>query len=137
MLCIGKKHRQGRTGAGGDGVERLWGGVFDPFILDGNGKLHALGGRFQEGAFLGRGFEQGHGNAVSQHFPQDKARKAGSGAQIRQGPCFQRNEGRQLGRIPEMPPPKVFQGTSRNQIMAGIPVLQQIGISFQPGQCFT
>lgn len=57
MLCIGQKHRQRRTGAGCDGIKSLWDGQLYPFILDGDGKLHALGGRLQEGTFLGCGFE--------------------------------------------------------------------------------
>ena len=128
---------QGGAGPGRDHIKGLNRGRFHPAIVDGDGQVHGLGRSFEESAFLGGGLEQGNGNPAAQHLRQDQPRKAGAGAHIRQGASFGGDEGGELGGIPEMPPPKVIQGASGDQIMQGIPFAQDPGIGLQPGQCFT
>ncbi len=137
MLCIPKQFGQGRAGPGRDDIEMIFGAFFHPPVLNCDGQIHRLGGGGQERAFLGGCFKQSYPNPVPQQFRQHQARKPRSGAQIRQGSGGGRNQGRQLGRIPEMPPPKVFQGTRGNQIVAGIPVQQKVRVALEAHQCFT
>jgi len=105
MLGIGQELGQGGASPRSDDIKRLGGGIFHPHMLDHDREFHALGCGLEEIAFLCGGFEQGHGGFVPQHFRQDQPRETGSGTQIRDGSGFCRDQGRQLGRIPEMPPP--------------------------------
>ena len=133
---VGKQQGQGRQGARRHHIIGVWGQLLDAGIFDRHSQAHPGGGLFEELAFLGGGLMQGDGE-VRPHRRQHQAGKAGTGAQIGQAAGGFGDQGDQLGGIPEMPPPKVGQGASGHQIMPGIPVLQQIGIKLQPGQCFT
>ena len=114
---------------------RLWRQVLDPHILYGDGQGHAFCGGLQEGAFLGGGFVQGHGE-VRPHRRQHQPRKAGAGAQVGQGVGLFRDQGGKLGGIPHVPLPEVGQGASGHQIVPFAPVRQQFGIRLQLRQCF-
>lgn len=105
VLGIGQELGQGRAGPRGNNIKHLRGQVFYPRIPNRDGKLHALGCGLEEIAFLGGGFEQGHSGFVPQHFRQHQPGKSGSGTQIHDRSGFCRDQGRQLGRIPEVPPP--------------------------------
>lgn len=137
MLGIGQELGQRGASPRSDDIKRLGEDIFHPHMLDQDREFHAQGCGLEEIAFLGGGFEQGHSCFVPQHFCQDQPRKPGSGAQVRDRSDLCGDQGRQLGRIPEVPPPQVFQRPSRNQIMAGVPVFEQPCIGLQPGQCFT
>lgn len=137
ILRIAQELRQGRAGPGGDHIEDFGGNILHPLILNRNRQIHGLGGGGQESAFLGGGVVQGHPDPVPQQFRQHQPWEPGSGTQIRQGFPFFRNQRRQLGGIPEMPPPQVFQGLGRHQIVPDVPVTQKIGVSRQAFQCFT
>ena len=75
---IGQEFGQRGASPRGDDIKRLGEGIFHPRILDRGGKLHALGCGLEEIAFLGGGFEQGHGGSIPQHFCQDQPGKTRS-----------------------------------------------------------
>ena len=137
MLCIGQQLGQGGAGPGGDDIERLRGASSIRRLRIVTGSAMRSAAAVRKAHFLAVASIEGHGDPISQHLRQDQARKAGAGAQIGQRSGFWRDEGRKLGGIPEMPPPDILQGAGGNQIMAGVPVLEQAGIGLQPGQCFT
>jgi len=137
MMRIAQQLGQGRASSGRDDFKWLGKCFFHAPVLDRDFKFHGVCGSQQEGTFLGGRFMQGDLNPVPQQFRQDQAWKTGPGPQIRQGSGIFGHQGRQLGGIPEMPPPQILQGAWRHQIVAGIPVQQQIGIALEPGQCFT
>ena len=135
-LGIGKQEGQGRQGPGRHHIIRIGGQLFDPGILNGRGETHARRRGLQELAFLGGGFMQGD-RKVGAHRRQNQSRETRPGAEIRQGTGACRDVRRKLGAIPEMPPPEIGQGAIGHQVMPGVPIGQEAGISLQPGQCFT
>jgi len=104
ILGISKQLRQGRQGSGRNHVKTAGGQVFQAGILNGHGYPHPFGRQAQEGAFLGRRFMEGYGQAW-QHRSQNQAGEAGSGSQIGQAARLRGDEGGELGTIPEMPSP--------------------------------
>ena len=100
-------------------------------------KLPAGGGSAQELAFLAGSLEKAHRNLAFEYRGQHQPREPGAGTEIRQCTGSFRHQGNKLCAIPEMPLPQLFDGLAGHQIVPGIPVGQDIGISLQPGQCFT
>ena len=135
-LGVGEQQGQGRQRPGRHEVEGLGGQGLYPFVLDPNPQAHPLGGGGQEGAFLPGGFMQGHGD-LWPHRREHQPGEPGPGTQIGQSPGSRRDQGPQLGGIKEMAAPKVGKGTFGHQIVALVPIGQQIGICLQPGKCFT
>ena len=134
--CIAQQPGQRGTGPAGDDVKGLGRSVFHtgvqyPDII----QLHARRRRREEGAFLGGGFVQGHGD-IRPHGRQDQPGKASAGAQISQSASSIRDQGCQLGAIPEVALPQFGQGASGHQVMAFVPVGQDVGIGLQLSQCF-
>ena len=114
----------------------LVGQIFDPRVFNGDRQGHALGRGAQECGLLADALMQGDGDILAQG-GQHQAGKAGARAQIRQGFCLRRDKGGQLGAVPHVPPPQLGQGAGRHQVMAGIPVGQDVGIGLQPRQCLS
>lgn len=135
-LGVGQQQRQRRQRPGRYHIMGTRGQLFDPGVLDRDGQAHPLGRGFEEVAFLGGGLMQGYGH-LRPHRRKHQPGEPGPGTQIGQGPGALWDQRRQLSRIPEMPAPQVGQGAFGHQIMAGVPVGQQIGIGLEPGQCFT
>ena len=50
---------------------------------------------------------------------------------------IRRQQGGELGAIPEMALPEIGQGAFGHQIVPGVPIDQQVGIGLQPCRCFT
>ena len=135
-MGIVQQQGQGGERPGRHHIKGLRGHVFKPRIADLDLQAHAVGSGLQEGALLGRGFMQGDFQ-LRPHRRQHQTGKAGARTQIGQGQGRFRDQGCQLGAIPQMTVPKVGQGAFGHQIVPGVPVGQQIGIGLQPGQCFT
>lgn len=136
--CIAQQPGQRGTGPAGDDVKGLGRGVFHtgvqyPDII----QLHARRRRREEGAFLGGGFEQGHLEPVPQHRRQDKAGKPGARSKIDQRPGGFRDKRGQLGAVQKVAAPEIGHAGTGHQIVAAVPVRQQVGIRFQAGKCFT
>jgi len=104
---------QGSQRPGGYHIESLWRQVFQPGIPDRYLQVNAVGGSLKKCAFFRGGLMQGHGQIGPQQ-GQHQPWKAGARTEVGQGPGLRRNEGRQLGRVPEMPVPKVGQGAFRH-----------------------
>ena len=137
MLCVLQQPGEGSTGPGRYHVKGTKRRVFHAQILDLDGQAHAGHSRIEEITFFGRRLEKTDGNPASQHRCQDQTRKASARAQIGQGTSRGRDEGRQLGRIPEMPSPKIRKRRFGDKVVPGVPFFQQSSIGFQPCQCFT
>ena len=137
MMRIPQKLRQGRAGPGGDDIKCGGRRIFHPAVGDGHPKFHDGGGGGKKSAFLSRGFVERDLDPVPQQFRQDQARKSGAGTQIRQGPGAFRNKRRQLGGVPEVPPPEIVQRLGRNQIVSRVPIQQKARIALEAAQCFT
>lgn len=135
-LGVGEQQGQGGQGPRRQHIERIWRQGLDPRVLDTRRQAHALGGGGQEGAFLPRGLVERNGD-LGAHRRQHQPGEPGPGTQISQSPGSGRDQGFQLGGIEEMAVPKVNQGAFGHQIVAFVPVGQQVGIGLQPGQCFT
>ena len=137
MMRIPQKLRQGRTGPGGNDIKYGSGRIFHSAVGNGHAKFHGGGSGGKKGTFLGRGFVERDLDPVPQQFRQDQARKSGAGTQIGQAPGAFRNQWRQLGGIPEVPPPDIVQRLGRNQIVPRVPIQQKARIALEAAQCFT
>jgi hypothetical protein len=128
ILGVAQKLGQGRQSPCCHHIKVARGQVFQPGIPDGHRHRHPLCGQLEEGALLGGRLIQGDGQ-VRPHRRQNQAGESGPGTQIGQSASDERDLGGKLGTIPKMPLPKVGQGAFGHQIVPGIPIHQDVGIS--------
>ncbi len=133
FLCVAQQFIERGTGPGRHHVKHFGGQVFHPGVFNSHGQLQPRRRGLQESALLQRRLMQGDSDPVPQHFRQHQAGKPGPGTQIGQGAGFRRHQGCQLGAVPEMPPPQIVQRAVRHQIVAAVPIPEEIGVSLQPG----
>lgn len=137
MLCMAKQLRQPRAGPGRYDVEDFTPGVFDAAVSDIDLQLQ-LGRNFvQEIAFLGRRLVERHSNPIGHKGRKHKSRKTGAASQINQRGGCGRNESRELGAVPNVPPPDILKRRSRDHVVARIPVAQKLHICLESRQRFT
>ena len=135
-LGVGQEQGQGGQRPGRHHIEGLGRQGLDAGILDRELEAHALGGSGKEGALLSGGFMKRDGD-LWPHRCQYQAGEPGTGTQISEVPGSRWDQGLQLGGIQEMAVPEIGQGAAGHQIVVLVPGDQQIGISLEPGQCFT
>jgi len=137
MLCIGQKLVQRRAGPGRDHVEALRRHLFHAGIADDRIQAQAVADRFKKLALLCGCLEKRDLDFAAQQFRKHESGKARTAAQIGQCLRIRGHIADQLGAVPDMAVPDVRQRSGGNEIVAGIPVLEQTDISLQPRERFT
>ncbi len=137
MLCIGEELVQRRTGTRRDHIEALRRHLFHAGVAHDRVQPQPVAHRFEKPALLGRRLEERHLNFAAQNFGQNEPGKSGSAAEIHQCLRARWHIAGELGAIPDVAMPDIRKRPGRDEIVAGVPVLEQTDIGLQPRERFT
>ena len=137
MLCIPQKLIERGAGTRSDDVKSHGLDIFHPDIANFRIQFQPVTHSLHKSAFFSCRFHKRDLGLASHQFCQHEPRKAGAAAQVDERSGIFGDVFRELGAVPDMPPPDVCERTGRDEIVAAVPVLQHPDIGLQAGQCFT
>ena len=112
LLCIAQELAERRAGPGRDHIERLGRGVFHAGVADLRLNLHPRGGGFEEGTFLGRGFDRARCESPARSRSRQASTRPGKPAPLPRSTRLIASagiSGSQLRRVPDMTMPDLGQ----------------------------